>query len=189
MPRAGVTLLKMAVLVVVIVACFTKADTDNLQPFSEATQGEGGAQGIFQAMAISYHAYIGYDALTNAAEEVGMPRAVCCMRYGMRVWWKSSVARPPSRRLAGLGELPFVCGRWCFLVTFPTVIFIPWLYWGPPPGRLVPGANPASFCSTAHWKGAVMGGGTQHWQTVTAQKSPLLAFPCRPRTPRTCPPP
>ncbi|GAB4819071.1 hypothetical protein N2152v2_006117 [Parachlorella kessleri] len=70
---SGVTLVKMAVLVVVIVACFTKADTDNLQPFSEATQGEGGAQGIFQAMAISYHAYIGYDALTNAAEEASGP--------------------------------------------------------------------------------------------------------------------
>jgi hypothetical protein len=78
--------------VVVIVASFTKADADNLHPFTEGVKGPGGASGIFQALALSYHAYVGYDALTNAAEEVRpaaqLTRVVSCL-CPVYAWWSS----------------------------------------------------------------------------------------------------
>lgn len=60
-----------------IVAAFTKADPANLQPFL-LTNGETGSGlgGMFNAAAVCFGVtYLGYDALTNAAEEARVTTA------------------------------------------------------------------------------------------------------------------
>lgn len=58
------TIIKIAIVLLVIVVGFTKVDTDNLSPF--APFGLGGA---FTGAATVFFAVFGYDALSTAAEE------------------------------------------------------------------------------------------------------------------------
>jgi basic amino acid/polyamine antiporter, APA family len=58
------TIVKIAIVLLVIVVGFTKVDTDNLSPF--APFGMGGA---FTGAATVFFAVFGYDALSTAAEE------------------------------------------------------------------------------------------------------------------------
>lgn len=98
-PRlAGSTILKLAAILTIVIASLTKADAANLgacgPPASAANTCPsvdacgfvqsytldppncpalypGTAENVFQAMALLAYAYMGFDALTNAAEEVG----------------------------------------------------------------------------------------------------------------------
>ncbi|KAF8390856.1 hypothetical protein HHK36_023155 [Tetracentron sinense] len=56
------------VIVFVIIAAFTHANTSNLKPFAP-----NGAEGIFQAAAIVYFAYGGFDNIATMAEETKNP--------------------------------------------------------------------------------------------------------------------
>lgn len=57
------------VIIFVIIAGFAHADTSNLKPFMP-----NGARGIFQAAAIVYFAYLGFDSIATMAEETKDPR-------------------------------------------------------------------------------------------------------------------
>ena len=79
---AGLTLAKLAVLLTVIVAAFTQADPGHLSPFTPDASGGGpaGAHATVHAAAVTFLSYLGFDALTNAAEEVRVracPSALC----------------------------------------------------------------------------------------------------------------
>lgn len=65
--RAGASLLKLLALLLVAVAAFTEADPANA---ADPSFTPGGAEGVFYGVSICYYAYVGFDALTNAAEEV-----------------------------------------------------------------------------------------------------------------------
>lgn len=62
---AVVTVGHVAVILFVIVAGLTQADSANMQPFAPF-----GVRGIFDGATAAFFAYIGADALANTAEEV-----------------------------------------------------------------------------------------------------------------------
>ncbi|OMO68879.1 Amino acid/polyamine transporter I [Corchorus capsularis] len=62
------TALNTVVILFVLIAGFTHANTENMTPFMP-----NGAQGIFQAAAIVYFAYGGFDAIATMAEETKNP--------------------------------------------------------------------------------------------------------------------
>jgi hypothetical protein len=111
-PAPGATVLKVAVLLVIIVASFTKADPANLRPFTQPPDpktADGGAAGIFQAMAISFYSYAGFDALTNAAEEVGAQSSVVRLAGRLAGW--EDRPRVIGTRLACAALLAFQLSR------------------------------------------------------------------------------
>ena len=57
-------MLKICIVVLVIVAGITLSDSKNLKPFAP----KGGA-GVVEASAYVFFAYIGFDAVSNTAEE------------------------------------------------------------------------------------------------------------------------
>ncbi|XXG65991.1 hypothetical protein AAC387_Pa05g3556 [Persea americana] len=56
------------VLLFIIIAGLTKADTSNYTPFSP-----NGARGVFKASAVLFFAYVGFDAVSTMAEETKNP--------------------------------------------------------------------------------------------------------------------
>ncbi|XP_078178028.1 cationic amino acid transporter 1-like [Carex rostrata] len=62
------SILHMIILVFIIIAGFTKADTKNYSDFAPH-----GARGIFAASAVLFFAYIGFDAVSTMAEETKKP--------------------------------------------------------------------------------------------------------------------
>ncbi|GAV82101.1 AA_permease_2 domain-containing protein/AA_permease_C domain-containing protein [Cephalotus follicularis] len=58
----------VAVILFIIIAGLTKADTQNYRDFAP-----NGAQGIFQASAVLFFAYVGFDAVSTMAEETKNP--------------------------------------------------------------------------------------------------------------------
>ena len=68
-PPAGTSLLKIAIIVVIAVASFTKADASNMHPFTQPAQNctgdHSGAEGVFTAVAITYYGGLGW--LTSAS--------------------------------------------------------------------------------------------------------------------------
>jgi APA family basic amino acid/polyamine antiporter len=64
--------IKLAVLVLFVIAGVIHLDTDNYTPFAP-----NGFRGIHQGAAIVFFAYIGFDAISTAAEETRDPTAIC----------------------------------------------------------------------------------------------------------------
>ncbi|KAK8963433.1 Cationic amino acid transporter 1 [Platanthera guangdongensis] len=62
------SIIHMAVIIFIVVAGLTKADTRNLAPFTPL-----GARGIFSASAVLFFAYVGFDAVSTMAEETKNP--------------------------------------------------------------------------------------------------------------------
>ncbi|KAF3323121.1 cationic amino acid transporter 1-like protein [Carex littledalei] len=62
------SIIHIIILVFIIIAGSTKADTKNYSPFAPY-----GAQGIFTASAVLFFAYIGFDAVSTMAEETKNP--------------------------------------------------------------------------------------------------------------------
>ncbi|KAL8130321.1 hypothetical protein V2J09_019476 [Rumex salicifolius] len=62
------TVLHVAILLFIIVAGLVKADTKNYTPFAPYSP-----HGIFQASAVLYFAYVGFDAVSTMAEETKNP--------------------------------------------------------------------------------------------------------------------
>ncbi|KAG8062842.1 hypothetical protein GUJ93_ZPchr0003g17408 [Zizania palustris] len=62
------SIVHVAVIVFIIVAGLTKADTSNMRDFTPY-----GARGIFAASAVLFFAYIGFDAVSTMAEETKNP--------------------------------------------------------------------------------------------------------------------
>ncbi|CAI0545491.1 unnamed protein product [Linum tenue] len=58
----------VAVILFIIIAGFTKADTKNLTPYAP-----NGARGIFVSSAVLFFAYVGFDAVSTMAEETKNP--------------------------------------------------------------------------------------------------------------------
>jgi APA family basic amino acid/polyamine antiporter len=105
--------LKLAVLALFIVAGLTHINTDNYTPFAP-----NGFRGIHQGAAIVFFAYIGFDAISTAAEETKNPQrnlpigilgglAICTIIYvivgavltGMVPYTELGVADPLARAL------------------------------------------------------------------------------------------
>ena len=63
------TLLKLFLLLFIIIAAYTRADADNLDPFAFYN-----TDGVLQGMGPIFFAFTGFDAICNAAEE-GRSRA------------------------------------------------------------------------------------------------------------------
>jgi APA family basic amino acid/polyamine antiporter len=62
------TIVHIAVIIFIIIAGLTKADAKNYTQFAPF-----GARGIFQASAILFFAYVGFDAVSTMAEETKNP--------------------------------------------------------------------------------------------------------------------
>ncbi|KAK8957015.1 Cationic amino acid transporter 1 [Platanthera zijinensis] len=62
------SIIHMAVIIFIVVAGLTKADTRNLAPFTPL-----GTRGIFSASAVLFFAYVGFDAVSTMAEETKNP--------------------------------------------------------------------------------------------------------------------
>ena len=60
----ALTVLKVCIVILVIVAGMTVANSKNLHPFAPK-----GSSGVVQASAYVFFAYIGFDAVSNTAEE------------------------------------------------------------------------------------------------------------------------
>eukprot|EP01133_Synstelium_polycarpum_P012919 gene12919-15174_t len=63
------TIIKLVVIVFVIIAGSTKTDTANWSPFTPY-----GAKGIFNAAAITFFSYLGFDGVCNVTEECKNPK-------------------------------------------------------------------------------------------------------------------
>ena len=75
---AAVTLVKIVVMVVIFATAFTQANPSYLRPDGNFFTPEWGVDGVFKAMATLFFTFIGFDAITNAAEEVCAGEEVCC---------------------------------------------------------------------------------------------------------------
>ena len=64
----ALTVLKVFIVMLVIVAGMTVANSNNLHPFAR------GGSGVVQASAYVFFAYIGFDAVSNTAEECVSPK-------------------------------------------------------------------------------------------------------------------
>ncbi|KAM5587498.1 hypothetical protein ABKV19_006109 [Rosa sericea] len=62
------SIIHVIVILFIIIAGLTKADTDNYKEFAP-----NGARGIFQASAVLFFAYVGFDAVSTMAEETKNP--------------------------------------------------------------------------------------------------------------------
>ncbi|XP_062012627.1 cationic amino acid transporter 1-like [Rosa rugosa] len=62
------SIVHVIVILFIIIAGLTKADTDNYKEFAP-----NGARGIFQASAVLFFAYVGFDAVSTMAEETKNP--------------------------------------------------------------------------------------------------------------------
>lgn len=62
------SIIHLAVIVFIIIAGLTKADTKNFTPFTPY-----GTRGIFKASAVLFFAYVGFDAVSTMAEETRNP--------------------------------------------------------------------------------------------------------------------
>lgn len=62
------SIVHIAILIFIIIAGLTKADTKNLTPFTPF-----GTRGIFSASAVLFFAYVGFDAVSTMAEETKNP--------------------------------------------------------------------------------------------------------------------
>lgn len=79
----------------VAVAAFTEADLANA---ADPSFTPDGAEGVFYGVSICYYAYVGFDALTNAAEEVRAGPGAG-WRWGAAGWggvWGPQTARACS---------------------------------------------------------------------------------------------
>jgi APA family basic amino acid/polyamine antiporter len=65
---AGVTIIKLVLLVFVSIVGYIRGAVDNMSPFFDLNYG---TDGIFLGAASIFFAYTGFDAIGNAAEEVG----------------------------------------------------------------------------------------------------------------------
>ncbi|KAI7840220.1 hypothetical protein COHA_006002 [Chlorella ohadii] len=63
---SGVTVFKLVLLVVVSIVGYVQGTWDNAEPFIDPNFG---ADGIFLGAAVLYFTYVGFDAISNAAEE------------------------------------------------------------------------------------------------------------------------
>ena len=76
-PYAGAVLGKIVVLIVFVCAGASYVQRENLTPFIPANTGEFGAfgfSGIMRATGIMFFAYIGFDAVSTAAQESAKPQ-------------------------------------------------------------------------------------------------------------------
>lgn len=72
-----IVLLKIAIIVVFVVIGFKYVRPENLEPMipaNKGTFGEFGWSGVFRAAGIVFFAYIGFDAVSTAAQETKNPR-------------------------------------------------------------------------------------------------------------------
>ncbi len=75
--NVGIVFIKLLVLLAFIAAAAPFVNPDNWQPFVPPNQGEFGAfgvSGIFQAATVVFFAYIGFDAVSTAAQECKNPQ-------------------------------------------------------------------------------------------------------------------
>jgi APA family basic amino acid/polyamine antiporter len=63
---SGVTVFKLLLLVVIAIVGYVQGTWDNAEPFIDPNFG---ADGIFLGAAVLYFTYVGFDAISNAAEE------------------------------------------------------------------------------------------------------------------------
>jgi APA family basic amino acid/polyamine antiporter len=75
--NAVIVAIKVSVVVIFIVAGFSYVNTDNLTPFippNNGTFGEFGWSGVLRGAGLVFFAYIGFDAVSTAAQEARNPR-------------------------------------------------------------------------------------------------------------------
>ncbi|HEX7240031.1 MAG TPA: amino acid permease [Longimicrobiaceae bacterium] len=75
--NTALVVLKVAVLIVFVVAGFSYVQRDNLTPFIPPNTGEFGAfgwSGVLRGAAIMFFAYVGFDAVSTAAQEAKNPQ-------------------------------------------------------------------------------------------------------------------
>lgn len=73
----AMVVIKLTIVVVVIVACFAYVVPDNLTPFIPPNTGEVGHfgwTGVFRATGVIFFSYIGFDAVSVAAQEARNPQ-------------------------------------------------------------------------------------------------------------------
>lgn len=76
--------LKVAVVLVFIALGWAFIRTENYQPYVPAntgTFGHFGFSGIVRAAAIVFFAYIGFDAVSTAAQEAKNPKGICLLEF------------------------------------------------------------------------------------------------------------
>lgn len=74
--NVGIVFVKVVILLVFIAAVAPYVRPDNWQPFvppNQGTFGEFGVSGVFQAATVVFFAYIGFDAVSTAAQECRRP--------------------------------------------------------------------------------------------------------------------
>jgi APA family basic amino acid/polyamine antiporter len=108
--NAVIVAIKVAVVILFIVAGISYVSQDNLTPFippNEGTFGEFGWSGIFRAAGIVFFAYIGFDAVSTAAQEARNPQrdmpigilgslAICTVLYVLVAYVLTGIVEYPK---------------------------------------------------------------------------------------------
>ncbi|KAI8055622.1 amino acid permease-domain-containing protein [Syncephalis plumigaleata] len=74
--NAAMVVVKLTVILLFIFACCSKVNTDYYEPFvpERTPDGKYGGKGIFTASTVVFFAYIGFDAVSTAAQEAKNPQ-------------------------------------------------------------------------------------------------------------------